>query len=368
MSIKNLFNEVNANLIDRSDEVRAAIRAAVAREHLLLVGPPGTAKSMLCNALAAAIGCRVFTTAVDPHTEPEHIFGPESFRSRMEDKLEKCTDGYAADAELVFLDEIFKASKATRSHLLPFMQERVYFNGSVKMSTPLRTLIAASNEIPDDHADAVYDRFLIRRFVDPVHPSRLKELLFGIQGATSTVSTITEWDQAHEESRQIPVSDEVKDVFEDLVAELNAKKIRPGDRRLRKSIGVLQAEAWLQGDSEVTTAHLECLGDVLWINPEERKQSQDIVLKHSDPVSAKAVSLEESLNDIVTRLGGSTDESDATEALGKMKSLMQQAQSLPTSERQAELVKKVVEQQKRLKASIMGIDPDKIQEIIDIGT
>lgn len=360
-SIKNLFAELNPTMVGREDEIRAVIRAAVANEHALFIGDPGTAKSMLCYNLAVALGAKHFSKAVDPHTEPEHIFGPESFKKRMEDSLENCTDGYAADAELVFIDEIFKASSATRSSLLSLLQERVYFNGKNKQKTPLRTLVAASNEIPDNHGDAVYDRFLVRRYVDRVHPNQLKRLLFTSRPEPKVVSNISDWDQARDEARAIPVSDEAADAVEAIVAELNSNKIRPGDRRLVKSINILKAEAWLNGASEVTPSHLGCLEDVLWVNPSDRRQCKSIIEKHSDPESAKVNELRESLDDILSK----TDKSDAaaaTQAIMKVRAIVGQIVSLPTTQATNSLMDYAKEVTLDFQAAMMGCSKEKLRE------
>lgn len=299
--IRNLFDNVNNTLIDRDTEVRAAVRAAVAHEHLLLVGPPGTAKSMLLYHLADSLGCRAFSYVLNPHTEPEHLFGPESFKARMDDELKQCTDGYAADAELVFMDEIFKASPATRNALLSLMQERTFKNGNKTVTSPLRTLVAASNEIPDNHEDAVYDRFLVRCYVDPVEGDRLDSLLFNEFQKPSQIATLEEWDQAHQEATSLPVSKEAREALMEAMAELQANKIRPGNRRMRKAVNILRAEAWLNGDTEVKPIHLGALADVVWSNPSTRRSAADIVNKHTDPSMAQVVSLEAQLDDITSR-------------------------------------------------------------------
>ena len=113
-------------IIERDAEARVLFLAAIAREHVLLLGPPGTAKSMLCSRLASLCGdtplSPFFSRTLTRFTVPEELFGPLSMRALEEDKYIRCTEGFLPTAGVAFLDEVFNASSAVLNTLLTIMQ------------------------------------------------------------------------------------------------------------------------------------------------------------------------------------------------------------------------------------------------------
>jgi MoxR-like ATPase len=102
-----------AQLVGREREASILTLALIAREHVLLVGPPGTAKSHLCRTRRRAIeGARYCERLLSPTTAPatEAIWGPISISALRQDRYEHVTDGYAADAHVLYLDEVGRAS------------------------------------------------------------------------------------------------------------------------------------------------------------------------------------------------------------------------------------------------------------------
>ena len=152
--------------------------ALVGGEHLLLLGPPGTAKSEVCRRLGKAAHLTYFERTLTRFSTPEELFGPLSLAALERDEYKRATDGYAPKAELLFLDEAFKANSAILNSLLTLLNERLFDDGAARVTAPLRTAVAASNELPDsDELDALYDRFLLRRVVRPVSDDGVLEML-----------------------------------------------------------------------------------------------------------------------------------------------------------------------------------------------
>src|SRR5205085_5201730 len=165
--------QLSAALVDRDEEIDLALTALLAREHLLLVGPPGCGKSLLLDSLLAWIGGCKFTALLTRFSVPEELFGPVSLAGLKEDRFVRVIAGKLPEAEFVFLDEIFKGSSAILNSLLKILNERVYDAGDgVARVTPLQLCMAASNEWPSpDTAKelaALFDRFLLRKTVAPV--------------------------------------------------------------------------------------------------------------------------------------------------------------------------------------------------------
>ena len=166
------------NLVDREVLAEVVALCAVAGEHLLVVGPPGTAKSQVVRLVAEQLGGRYFEYLLGRFTEPNEVFGPVDLRRLREGVVEIETAGMLPEAEVAFLDEVFLGSTAILNTLLGILNERTFRRGSTSLRVPLRVCVGASNTLPEDPALAAFaDRFLARVFVEPVPDARLEELL-----------------------------------------------------------------------------------------------------------------------------------------------------------------------------------------------
>ena len=167
--------------VGKDEMIEMIILCAIAKEHLLIVGPPGTAKSDIIKRFA--IKCNVknkyFEYLLTQFTEPNEIFGPIDVKRFQEGQgYERITQNMLPDSEIVFLDEVFKANSAILNALLPILNERIFYNGGVETETNLMFAIGATNEVPKDpELDALFDRFLIRLRTDQVEEERFFELI-----------------------------------------------------------------------------------------------------------------------------------------------------------------------------------------------
>ncbi|MER5351022.1 AAA family ATPase [Kitasatospora sp. NPDC002551] len=165
-------------MVDRETVAEVVALCAVAGEHLLVVGPPGTAKSQAVRRVAGQLGGRYFEYLLGRFTEPNELFGPVDLRGLREGRVEFETAGMLPEAEIAFLDEVFLGSTAVLNTLLGLLNERVFRRGGTVLASPLRVCVGAANHLPEDPAlDAFADRFLARVFVEPVADARLEELL-----------------------------------------------------------------------------------------------------------------------------------------------------------------------------------------------
>jgi hypothetical protein len=136
--LTSLLDHLEAGLIERGRIVRLAFLAALAGEHTLLVGPPGTAKSELARRLHLAFdGARYFERLLTRFTVPEELFGPLSISALEQDRYERMTAGFLPQATIAFIDEVFKANSAILNALLTLLNEREFDNGAGRERCPV---------------------------------------------------------------------------------------------------------------------------------------------------------------------------------------------------------------------------------------
>lgn len=268
-----LQRELSAHFLERDEVVEGLLCALVAGQHLLLLGPPGTAKSELAHELCRRIdGARYFQWLLTRFTTPEELFGPISLRGLEADRYVRVTEGKLPRAHVAFLDEVFKASSSILNTLLSILNERRFDGGDGPAEVPLCTLVGAANELPDDdELGALYDRFLLRYQVEYVREDyRFLHLLAAREPAARSTLPLAELERLRARARAVEVPDEtLKDVAE-LRRLLAEREIVASDRRWRQSIDLLRARAAIAGRARVLCEDLDLLAHVLWTEPSER--------------------------------------------------------------------------------------------------
>ncbi len=178
-----LLSEFENSFKERSEEISGAFLAILSGEHVLFLGPPGTAKSLLTRKVCEAIeGGSLYYYLLTRFTTPDEIFGPLSLKALQQDEFSRRIEGYLPTAHIAFLDEIFKANSSILNSLLTILNERKFHNGLKVLDIPLLSVFGASNELPEkeESLEALYDRFLFRYFVSYVQDeTNFKELIHG---------------------------------------------------------------------------------------------------------------------------------------------------------------------------------------------
>jgi MoxR-like ATPase len=266
--------ELERGLLQRDVAARVLLLAALAGEHVLLLGPPGTAKSELARRLQRLLpGAHYFERLLTRFTVPEELFGPLSLRALEDDRYERLTEGYLPSAEVAFLDEVFKANSAILNTLLGLLHERQFDNGSQRLPVPLVCLVGASNEQPQDESLlAFYDRFLLRVPVQPVDDAHFAALLqTSVHSApTPPVNALIDHsrlDALRERAPHTAVGETVLDLL--LQARQHAAQTGQAvsDRRWRQLVELLKLQAASRGAPEVADWDLWLLPFVLAADP-----------------------------------------------------------------------------------------------------
>lgn len=292
--------ELSTALIERDDEVDLVLTALLANEHVLLVGPPGSAKSLLLDSLLSWTGGNKFSMLFTKFSVPEEVFGPVSITALKDDKYMRVTAGKLPEADYAFCDEVFKASSAILNTLLKILNERVYDAGDgVTRKVPLKLCVAASNEwaSPETGKEltALSDRFVLRKSVQPIRSRTGRERLLWTADHTPKLSTTispTEVEDARQAAQKLPWSSEAKEALEAVLAELAREGIRPGDRRQFKTVGVVRAFAFLAGAEAVQPEHLEVAQHTLWdVADEQPAKVAQVIAKIANPTGMRVTQL-----------------------------------------------------------------------------
>lgn len=294
--VKRATASLEYGLVERETEVRLLLLAACCGEHLLLLGPPGTAKSELGRRLSALCdGGLFFERLLTRFSVPEELFGPLSMRGLENDQYVRQIDGYLPTANVAFVDEIFKANSAILNSLLTILNERLFDNGSERINVPLLCLVGASNELPEsEELDALYDRFLLRSSVEQVSAAGLGKLL-ALKGETAIGARAGGAGEAtvvlrpedfsnirYEAAENTTVPSNVIELISDLRTFLQEKCEPPvyvSDRRLLKAVQLLRVAAYTNGRDEVSEFDTLLLTNVLWQRPSESVMIKDWILE-----------------------------------------------------------------------------------------
>jgi len=275
--IQAILEQLNTGLIEREEPIRLALLSALSGEHLLLIGQPGTAKSVLARKLHLAFKeGEYFERLLTKFSVPEELFGPLSIKALENDSYLRLTDRYLPAASIAFIDEIFKANSAILNALLTILNEREFDNGDARVKVPLVSVIAASNELPDDEGlAALYDRFLCRYHVEPVsaqHFSRLLQLQDEpVRLNDHLLFTEQELEHIQTQADKIKLPAEVLTFLADLRDFMQQQQIYVSDRRWRKVIKLLKVAAFTNAQSAVSIWDCYLLQHCLWQTPEQRQ-------------------------------------------------------------------------------------------------
>jgi MoxR-like ATPase len=319
--LREVARALDQRFLDKSEVVRMLLVTLVAGEHMLIVGPPGTAKSALVRYLARLIDARYFEYLLTRFSEPNEIFGPVDIKAFREGAFVRRVDAMLPDADLVFLDEIFKSNSAILNALLSILNERRFFTGSTTIKVPLCSLFGATNEIPNDDAlGAIFDRFLVRALsenLDSFHFHGLVERgiqgeIAALEGSDESAKPIVSVAELRKLQARLPqflqFPEEFLARYKGFVFQIRSEGVTVSDRRVVKLLKLFAASAILDGRPTVNDGDFFVLRHV-WNSVDQIPLLDDIVgpvlekhhREHPDERRSRATSTD--LDDILAELG-----------------------------------------------------------------
>ncbi|MCK5603599.1 AAA family ATPase [Candidatus Pacearchaeota archaeon] len=312
-----IINETNTNFYERDMIIKACWAALLSRQHVLLIGMPGTGKSMIINELCSRIEkAEYFKRLLTRFSTPEELFGPISVKGLENDDYRRIIDNMLPEAHISFIDEIFKGNAAILNSLLTLINERRFDNGKTSIQTPLVSMFGASNELPEEEElEALYDRFILRFDVKYIQDGSKWEALMtnavskNGNGNSNTTITLEELDKAQKEVAKVKFPEKVIKVMRDIKMTLEREGLIASDRRWTQTVRVLQAWAWLQDRDEVIEQDLELLCDMLWKEPAERTTLVSKILSVTNPLDLEAIKYYDDCKDVFSKFQPSNSSS-----------------------------------------------------------
>lgn len=326
--ITKVIEQLNQSLYEKEEVIAKALLASLAGESIFLLGAPGVAKSLVARQLKHAFtDATSFEYLMNRFSTPEELFGPISIsKLKDEDKYERIVTGYLPDANIVFLDEIWKSGPSIQNTLLTILNEKIYRNGATEIKVPIKALIGASNELPakNEGLEALWDRFLIRLNVEGISD---KDNFNSMISGTSTLNGAQIIDPITKEeydlwSSQIDAIELPKNIFEVIhvirfyLAQHNQKEehaeriLYVSDRRWKKIVRLLKTAAFLNDRTSVDLIDCFLIKDCIWNEIEDKnivaQFVDDAIEKHGYSITLNLINARTELEALTNEIAAET--------------------------------------------------------------
>ncbi|MBM7715373.1 MoxR-like ATPase [Bacillus thermophilus] len=327
-------NALNAKYFEREKEIEAILIALLSKQHMLMIGSPGTAKSALAADLAKIVqGMGYFQWLLTRFSTPEELFGALSLKDLENGVYKRNTANKMPEAHIAFLDEIFKSNSAILNSLLTLINERVFYNNGHPITVPLMSVVGSSNEYPEEGEglEALFDRFLLRFEVDYIGDDNNFISMMKGNGQNQPLPSLTMEELVNLQffTEMVSVPDEVYVKLAEIRYHLKDEGIRPSDRRFKQSLSVLKAKALIAQRQHVITDDIVFLENSLWESPDQKELTSNIVRTLAQDTVLRAIeNADQEAKEILTNLNQAPSTEASLEAVKKVKALLSELENL----------------------------------------
>ena len=333
-----IFVEMNNLFVERDELIKLMELAIVTGTNLLMLGPPGTAKSAITYEMCGRIeNANYFQWMLNKTSDPSEILGPFSVKEMENDKFMRITTGKLPEAHIAFMDEVFKSNAPTLNALLTIMNEHIFYNDGKPVEVPLISMFGASNEPPEDESlDAMYDRFIFRMNVQYIHDAANKKRMHSnyvdnraglLNLVNKTTITLAEVQALQAAAKTVKVPKNIINKFIRLISDLDRQAVHISDRRQNECFKVMQGSAVLAGRNSVTLDDFKSLVYVLWEKEEHIPLIESSILKMVNPYDDRFKELKENFNQVKTDIESITDSSQKSKKAIESKGVIEKIAS-----------------------------------------
>ena len=333
-----IFVEMNNLFVERDELIKLMELAIVTGTNLLMLGPPGTAKSAITYELCGRIeNANYFQWMLNKTSDPSEILGPFSVKEMENDKFMRITTGKLPEAHIAFMDEVFKSNAPTLNALLTIMNEHIFYNDGKPVEVPLISMFGASNEPPEDESlDAMYDRFIFRMNVQYIHDAANKKRMHSnyvdnraglLNLVNKTTITLAEVQALQAAAKTVKVPKDIINKFIRLISDLDRQAVHISDRRQNECFKVMQGSAVLAGRNSVTLDDFKSLVYVLWEKEEHIPLIESSILKMVNPYDDRFKELKENFNQVKTDIESITASSQKSKKAIESKGVIEKIAS-----------------------------------------
>jgi len=297
IKLQDFRSALNASFLEREHIVDGLLATLLCKQNAFLLGAPGTGKSDLVRAICNGIqDAKYFGYLLTPTSDPAEVFGPVAVSKLLADEYTRDVEGYLPSCNIAFLDELFRGSSAILNSLLTLLNERTFNNGKDTITTPIQSIISATNSWPEEESlQAFADRFIFRPEVQFLAGKASKSILdqwaLGIQDRpeVGVHLTLDELEQLQTAAQQIEISENFLNDYSTLWDILGTNGITISDRRRVQILKFLKAWALVQGDTQLSADHFHSsLVHMVYHNIEDQKTIREVI-DTQFPTAAKLI-------------------------------------------------------------------------------